>query len=124
MTSYGEQPPHEPHALRQLIAFAGGPAAVLVSMQAKYALVSWACEHGTTFVLHALAFGGFAVAAACAVAAYYEWRTAGGGWPDDEGGARGRTRFLGMLALLLVAASAIVILAQWVPELILSPCQR
>ena len=122
MTELGDHPPREPHALRQLVAFAGGPAAVLVSMQAIFALVPWACSHGTTVLLHAIAFGGLAIAAASAIAAYCEWRSAGGGWPDDEGGVRGRTRFLGMLALLLGAASLIVILAQWVPELILSPC--
>jgi hypothetical protein len=124
MTTPGDEAPREPHALRQLAAFAAGPAAVLVSMQAKYALVPWACAHGTTVLLHAIAFGGVAVAASSAVIAHGEWRSAGGGWPDDAGGARGRTRFLGMLALLLSAASLIVILAQWVPELILSPCQR
>ena len=114
--------PSEPHALRQLAAFAAGPATVLVSMQAKYALVPWACAHGTTFVLHAIAAAGVATATASVLVAHHEWRRGGGGWPDDEGGVRGRTRFLGMLALLLGTASLIVILAQWVPELILSPC--
>ncbi len=124
MTNADEAPPAQPHALRQLAAFAAGPAAVLVSMQAKYALVPWACAHGTTFVLHAIAAAGVAAATASILVAHHEWRRGGGGWPDDEGGVRGRTRFLGMLALLLGAASLIVILAQWVPELVLSPCQR
>jgi hypothetical protein len=122
MTEQAGDAPGEPHAVRQLAAFAGGPAAVLASMQAKYALVPWACSHGTTVLLHVITFGGLAIAAASVAAAHREWRRAGGGWPDDEGGARGRTRFLGVLALLLGAASLIVILAQWVPELLLSPC--
>jgi hypothetical protein len=122
MTQQDDETFREPHALRQLAAFAGGPAAVLASMQAKYALVPWACSHGTTVLLHAITLGGLAVAAASVAAAHGEWRRAGGGWPDDEGGVRGRTRFLGVLALLLGAASLIVILAQWVPELLLSPC--
>jgi hypothetical protein len=124
MTNAGDEPPPEPRALRQLAAFAAGPAAVLASMQAKYALVPWACTHGTTLLLHAIAIAGVVAAAVSMLVAYHEWRHAGGGWPNDEGGVRGRSRFLGMLALLLGAASLIVILAQWVPELVLSPCQR
>jgi hypothetical protein len=118
------QPPAEPHALRQLAAFICGPVAVLASMQLKYVFVPWACSHGTTALLQAITFGGVLVAAASLALAYREWRLVGGGWPDDEGGWRGRTRFLAMLALLLSGASMIVILAQWVPELLLSPCQR
>ena len=123
MTVPSDARPREPHALRQLASFAGGPAAVLVSMQAKYALVPWACSHGSTVLLHAIAFGGLALAGASALTALREWRSAGGAWPDDEGGARGRSRFMGMLALLLSGASLVVILAQWIPELLLSPCQ-
>jgi hypothetical protein len=116
--------PRQPHALRQLTAFLGGPLAVLLSMQAKYVFVPWACRHETTLLLHVIALAGVALGMASAMLAYHEWRSAGGGWPDDEGGARGRTRFLGLLALLLCGASLIVMLAQWVPELVLSPCQR
>jgi hypothetical protein len=119
-----DRAPTEPHALRQLAAFIGGPVAVLVSMQVKYVFVPWACSHGTSTMLHVITAAGLLLAAASAASSLHEWRAAGGGWPDDEAGPRGRSRFLGMLALLLSVASLIVIVAQWVPELILSPCQR
>ena len=114
----------ERHAARQLLAFGGGPVAVLSSMQAKAIAVPWACAHDNMLVSHAAALLGVLITLVSAAVAYREWQRAGGGWPDDEGGERGRSRFLGMIALLLSAVSLLVILAQWLPDLILSPCQH
>jgi hypothetical protein len=60
----------------------------------------------------------------CAVVAFREWRRAGGHWPDHGGGAAGRSRFMGVLGMFMAASSALVILAQWIPDWIVSPCQQ
>jgi hypothetical protein len=98
--------------------------AVLISMQAKSIAVPWACAHHDMLYSHAAALIGVFIAAASGALAANEWRRAGGGWPDDEGGERGRSRFVAMLALLLSGASMLIIIAQWIPDLILSPCQH
>jgi hypothetical protein len=120
----GHSEPLDRSSKRQLLAFAGGPAAVGLSMQVKTLTVNWACEHGSTLVLHASALAGIALAIASGLLAAREWRAAGGGWPDDAGGALGRSRFLTVIAMLLCAVSALVIVAQWIPDVVLHPCQH
>ncbi|HET8699508.1 MAG TPA: hypothetical protein VFO94_18635, partial [Gammaproteobacteria bacterium] len=93
----------ERHAALQLLAFGAGPAAVLLSMQAKAIAVPWACAHHNMLVSHAAALAGALIALAAGALAHREWRRAGGGWPNDEGGERGRSRFLSALAQLLAA---------------------
>jgi len=108
----------------QLGSFAGGPCAVLLSQAAKSATVPWACLHDNMLPAHAAELAAVLVAVASGLIALREWRRSGGGWPDEEGGERGRSRFLAVLSLLLAAVSLLVILAQWIPDAILSPCQQ
>jgi hypothetical protein len=112
------------HATRQVAALIGGPAAVLLSQQAKYLLVTPACASGELAPLHLAAVLGLTLTLACALLALQEWRRAGGGWPDHGGGSAGRSRFMGVLALLMAGCSALVIFAQWIPDWIVSPCQQ
>jgi hypothetical protein len=114
----------DPHAGRQVVALIGGPAAVLLSQQAKYLLVEPACASGHLTPLHLVALLGILLALAAGALAFHEWRIAGGGWPDHEGGSAGRTRFMGVLAMLMAASAALVMIAQWIPDWIVSPCQH
>jgi hypothetical protein len=114
----------DPHSGRQVVALIGGPLAVLLTQQAKYLLVEPACASGYLAPLHLAAMIGLLLALACGALAFHEWRVAGGGWPDHEGGSAGRTRFLGVLAMLMASSSALVMIAQWIPDWIVSPCQH
>jgi hypothetical protein len=114
----------DPHAARQVLALVGGPAAVLLSQQAKYLLVSGACISGRLAPLHLAAAAGLLLTFVCAAVAFREWRSAGAHWPDHGGGTAGRSRFMGVLAMFMAASSALVILAQWIPDWIVSPCQH
>ena len=114
----------DPHSKRQVVALIGGPAAVLLTQQAKYLLVAPACASGHVAPLHVAALIGVLLALACGALAFREWRLAGGGWPDHEGGSVGRTRFMGVLAMLMAASAALVMIAQWIPDWIVSPCQH
>jgi hypothetical protein len=113
----------DPHAVRQVIALVGGPVAVLLSQQAKYLLVFPACSSNSLAPLHAAALGGVALALGCAALGFVEWRRAGGRWPDHGPGTLGRSRFMGVLTMLMAGTSALVILAQWIPDFLVSPCQ-
>jgi hypothetical protein len=112
------------HAARQVAALVGGPAAVLLSQQAKYLLVVPACATGRLGPLHVAAVLGLLLTVACGLLALHEWRSSGGGWPDHAGGSAGRSRFMGVLAMLMAGCSALVIFAQWIPDWIVSPCQH
>jgi protein-S-isoprenylcysteine O-methyltransferase Ste14 len=112
------------HAARQVGALIGGPLAVLLSQQAKYLLVIPACPSGRLAPLHMAAVLGLLLTLACGLLALYEWRRSGGGWPDHGGGRAGRSRFMGVLAMLMAGCSALVIFAQWIPDWIVSPCQQ
>lgn len=115
--------PRREDALQVLTLF-GGPAAVLASQQAKYLIVPWACGAQSGLIaLHLTALAALLLAAGFGLLAARHWRRAGGGWPDDSGGERGRSRFVGFIGMLLNALSALVIFAQWLPDLLLSPCQ-
>ena len=113
----------DPHAVRQVIALAGGPGAVLLSQQAKYLLVFPACSCGSLAPLHVAALAGVLLALACGALAFIEWRRAGGRWPDHGGSSSGRSRFMGVLGMLMAGTSALVMIAQWIPDLLVSPCQ-
>jgi hypothetical protein len=114
----------DPHSKRQVVALIGGPAAVLLTQQAQYLLVAPACASGHLAPLHLAALIGVLGALACGALAFREWRLTGGGWPDHEGGSVGRTRFMGVLAMLMAASAALVMIAQWIPDWIVSPCQH
>jgi hypothetical protein len=114
----------DPGSLRQVTALVGGPAVVLLSQQAKYLLVFPACASGSLASLHVAAVLGLALTLACWALAFADWRAAGGGWPDHAGGSAGRSRFMGMLAMLMAGTSFLVIFAQWIPDWIVSPCQQ
>jgi hypothetical protein len=112
------------HSGRQVVALIGGPAAVLLTQQVKYLLTEPACASGELAPLHLVALIGVLLALACGALAFHEWRLAGGGWPDHGGGSAGRTRFMGVLAMLMAASAALVMIAQWIPDWIVSPCQH
>ena len=114
----------DPHASRQVVALVGGPAVVLLMQQVKYLLVAPACASGHLAPLHVAAVAGILLALASGALGFHEWRVAGGGWPDHAGGSAGRTRFMGVLAMLVSASAALVMLAQWIPDWIVSPCQH
>ncbi len=107
----------------ELSTIFGPPFAVLASMQAKYVVVHWACSAGAgSLALHVTALAAVLLSASFGLLAMRSWRRAGGGWPDEEGGTRGRSRFLGVLGMMLAGVATLVIVAQWLPDLLASPC--
>ena len=112
-----------PNALTLWGGILAAPLAWFLQMQVNYALVPWACATGHLFVLRLVTLGGLAVAAAGALLAWREWRRMGGEWPKGAGGPQMRSRFMAVLGLLISIMFFLVILAQGIPNFILSPCQ-
>jgi hypothetical protein len=87
-------------------ALLGTPLLALLNLSAGYALVTPACAHQQTVALHALA------AVCLAVSAYVTFRSA------REAGES----FVALVGALGGALLSLVIVAQWVPVWMLSPC--
>jgi hypothetical protein len=100
------------------------PAAWALQMQVGYTLVPWVCAHDAQAVsLHVITVVALLLSAAGAFISWRSWRKAGQEWPRDEGGAVGRSRFMGVLGLLTSAIFFLLILMQGVASFILHPCQ-
>jgi hypothetical protein len=99
------------------------PAAFLLNLEVAYALVPVACSSGATLPVHLVHLGCLILALVGGVFAWRCWRATGSTWSGEEGGRLGRSRFMAGLGLLVSALFALVIVAQWIPSFLLSPCQ-
>ena len=110
----------------QVLGVVGGPVAVLLGLQAKYTAVQlWACKSAAgPLVVHLAALATLLLAVAAGVVAHRQWRGAGREPPGDAGGREGRTRTLAAIGVGLSALSALTIVAQWLPQLFISPCHQ
>jgi hypothetical protein len=115
---------HEHDPVRKGVLWAavlGGPIIVLANLEVLYLLVPWSCRNGA-WVLHAGALASVLLVVVTLAAAWHSWSRARGGWPDAGEGAESRTRFLAVLGLLTGTLSLTVLVAQWLPVLVLDPC--
>ncbi len=99
-----------------------GPAAWALHLMGSYLLVARACEadaiwmlHGTTLVTLLLALAGTAVA-------WWQWGRAGRRWPGSGDGEAGLIRFMAVMGLFISALSALIIVAEGIPNFFLGPC--
>jgi hypothetical protein len=100
-----------------------GPAAFLLNLQISYMLAPQSCRAGSTVALHVTNVACLALAVAGGLIAWRSWRRTGREWPGDEGGVISRSRFMAALGVMTSALCALVVVAQWIPTLFLSPCQ-
>jgi hypothetical protein len=99
-----------------------GAAAWKLQLVVNYAVVPWACWHRVEFVNHLASFAMAALALSGAWVAWGSWKATGEGWDTDPGGVLGRSRFMALGGMALSGFLALVILGQWIPNLMLSPC--
>lgn len=109
----------------QVIGVVGGPIALLNGLTIKYALVEmWACKSDAgPLAVHLTALVTLLLALGAGLLALGQWRRAGREAPGEGGGTPGRTRMMATLGVGLSALSALLIVAQWLPQLFVSPCQ-
>lgn len=113
--------------------FLGGAAAWKMQLVANYMLVPYACWHDLSILIHAASLVFFLMALAAGWLSWGRWkdtdrapREATGQtvpyYDTDAGGVLGRTRFMALSGLIINPFFALIILGQWLPNLILSPC--
>ena len=102
------------------------PSLALTNLSITYALVSPSCALQSTLALNAVAA---LILLACAVftwGAWRNWREArlpyGGPADDEEDAAGRRPSFIALVSWPVGALSCLVVLAQWFPQWVLSPC--
>lgn len=114
----------EPEGLLALwFGVLAGPIAFLLNLQLNYMLTPWVCERGGEAVLHVVPLIFLVIVAAAGWVSLRNWRRTGSEWRADGGGVIPRSRFMAVLGVLTSILFVLVILAQWIPNLFLSPCQ-
>lgn len=105
------------------IGLLAAPTAWFLNLLVGYLLVPWACESDQVVALHLSSLVALLIAGGGGLAAWRLWRRTGREWPSEAGGPLPRSRFLAMLGLLVSVLSSLIIIAQWIANFILVPCQ-
>lgn len=100
-----------------------GPIVWLFSFEANFALAPWACTFDAKLALYIISAIALVLAAASGLLAWRQWKQLGQEWPSDGGGALPRSRIMAVGGVLLSAMFFLVILAQFIPEVVLGACQ-
>jgi hypothetical protein len=99
------------------------PLAFLINLEVGYALVTRSCDRGDQLLIHLTHLACLLLSLVGGWAAWRLWQAEGAEWPGQGGGTVGRTRFMAGLGLLTGPMFILVIVAQWIPGFLLSPCQ-
>ncbi|WP_104203852.1 hypothetical protein [Billgrantia saliphila] len=99
-----------------------GPAAWALHLMGSYLLISRACETGAMWTLHGMTLVTLLMALVGVAVAWRQWDRAGRRWPGSGDGKVSRIRFMAVMGWLISALSALLIVAEGVPNFFLSPC--
>jgi hypothetical protein len=126
MATTAEAPSNQPVASTLALWFAvlGGPIAWAAHLQVVYSFSQQACEGDVPIaLLHVLSVACLALCLASGIVAVFQWRQSGRGWPSEtDEGFDARRRFMSAEGMLSGALFTLVIIAQWLAVVFLSPC--
>ena len=122
MTTLAHEPADLPRIRTLWFGLLGGALAWKLQLMVNYALVPYACWRELTILVHLASLATLLLALGAAAVSLRSWRSAGSSFELELGGPIGRSRFMALLGVVLSVYFALVILGQWVPNLLLSPC--
>jgi len=96
----------------------------LLNLMFGFVLGHIACEYGEKLHVHILMVACLAVVGFAAFLSWREWTALGELTPGDIRGPLGTRRFMALTGLMGAGISAYLIIAQWFPTFIISPCMR
>jgi hypothetical protein len=96
------------------------PSLALGNLSVVYALVTPSCALQTTTLLHVLSAIALMLCLLLSLPPFLRWRRRGGHTGSDDPAVR--DRFMALIAWVVGALSAFMVLAQWLPVWVLSPC--
>jgi hypothetical protein len=100
-----------------------GPTVFLINLQVNLTMVSWVCATGNAWTIHLAHAVSLAVVTWSGLLARRAYVRVGRGVPGEAGDAADRERFLAVAGMLIAAFSFLSLLAHWIPNFVLSPCQ-
>jgi hypothetical protein len=100
------------------------PFLALANLSITYALAAPECSRQSDVAMHIVSA---AILAVCVVLTLVAWRNwlaqgGGGGAPQREDDVAVRGRFMSAVAGMVGILSCLVVIAQWFPQWVLSPC--
>ena len=101
-----------------------GPLAFLLNLQLSYMLVQPACVTAHHLILHLVPVGALLLTASGGVSAWWNWQRAGHAASSKARGGLPYSHFMAGVGLLISVLFLVVIVAQWLPNFILTTCQR
>ncbi len=99
-----------------------GPTVWFIGFLANFALAPWACTLGWKAALFVIAAISLVLTAASGLLSWKLWRQVGIELPGESGGAVAHERSLALAGVLLSAMFFLVVLAQFVPNVLLGGC--
>jgi hypothetical protein len=102
--------------MRIAFALIGAPLLALVDQSTAFAMVNWACAHGSTLVVHFVHLVFLAATSAAAIFAFAEWRG------TMQADTLVQSHFLAGVATAAATLSALAIAAMWIPVWMISSC--
>ena len=108
-------------AIANWLALLLAPMLALTALGINYALVTPACEQQANVAwLHGVFAASLLLSVLFTVLAGRNWQRSNA--HQAESRTRDRTRFVALVAVLVGALSSLVLVAQWLPLWLLSPC--
>jgi len=99
-----------------------GVLAWKLQLMVNYALIPYACWRDASILIHAASLLTFLTALTGAVVAWRSWQRTGTELQLELHGVRGRARFMAVSGIVLSLYFALLILGQWLPNLIIGAC--
>lgn len=99
-----------------------GPLLWFLNQQANFALTPWACRTQQVEVLHGVALTCLLGTLLAGAAAWGDWRFADERLREVRTNYLVRGRFMAQVGVFSSALFALVIIAMWLPNLLLDPC--
>lgn len=109
----------EPGLIALWFGILGPPAIWIARLSASYALVPFVCQSGWTWLLNGITAAALLGSVLAGFVAYRSWRAARGGTGSGTGA---RTRFMGILGMLIATLFSAVIVAEGLANLMVAPC--
>ncbi|HET7457607.1 MAG TPA: hypothetical protein VFJ74_08120 [Gemmatimonadaceae bacterium] len=102
-----------------------GPTVFLLLLETNYVVsTEYACPSSVWWPMHAVDAVAVILTALALLLSWRNWVASGRQWPVADGGSVERARFLSALGVLVSAGFILVMIAQWIPVMILGPCQH
>lgn len=100
------------------------PSLALTNLSITYALTTPECSHQSDVAMHVVSAVILAICVLLTLQAWRNWLAQGGGsvTPPRQDDAAVRGRFMSAVAGMVGTLSSLVVIAQWFPQWVLSPC--